>query len=110
MEATPETEQEAIAKVDAMAEAVTKDNRVILAHRLMAPLMCEAEAISAYIAETRQDVLRNALPEVTSLAEAISLASVDYRLTKEQQASLKQVLARTGRLTSARPPKPTPNE
>ena len=62
--------------VDKPLEQQGADNRVILAYRLVAPLLMENEAISAYLEETQQPTLRASLPEVTSVNEAVILASM----------------------------------
>lgn len=79
--------------VDKPLEQQGADNRVILAYRLVAPLLMENEAISAYLEETQQPTLRASLPEVTSVNEAVILASMEYPLTQSQQQKLTQLLA-----------------
>ena len=79
--------------VDKPLEKMGADNRVILAYRLVAPLLMENEAISAYLEETQQPTLRTSLPEVTSVNEAVILASMEYPLTQSQQKKLAQLLA-----------------
>lgn len=95
-------------KMDAPAEAAGADNRTVLAYRLTAPLLVENEAISAYLEETQQSSLRTSLPELTSVSEAVMLASMEYRLTRSQQAKLKELLRQALRssrslLSSAQP-------
>jgi len=80
--------------VDAPAEAAGADNRTVLAYRLTAPLLVENEAISTYLQETQQSSLRTSLPEVTSVNEAVMLASMEYQLTQSQQDKLHQLLVR----------------
>lgn len=90
---TPEELPQGIALlVDAPAEAAGADNRTVLAYRLVAPLLVENEAISAYLEETRQPNMRACLPELTSVNEAVTLASMEYRLTPSQQRKLTQLL------------------
>lgn len=79
--------------VDKPLEKMGADNRVILAYRLVAPLLMENEAISAYLEETQQPTLRASLPEVISVNEAVILASMEYPLTQSQQKQLTQLLA-----------------
>lgn len=79
-------------KVDAFAEKYTTDNSVILGFRIVAPLLMENEAISAFIQETGYLNLRASLPEVVSVSEAVMLASEEYRLTPSQQRQLQEVL------------------
>lgn len=92
METPAEQFDQAIALVDAQAEKLTKDSKVILAYRLTAPLLMETEALSAFIVETGQQSLRQSLPELTSLNEAVMLATSEYRLTPAQQKQLAQLL------------------
>ncbi len=80
--------------VDKPLEQQGADNRVILAYRLVAPLLIENEAISAYLEETQQPTLRTSLPEVTSVNEAVILASMEYPLTQSQQKKLAQLLSK----------------
>jgi len=89
--------------VDALAEKTTKDPKVILAHRLVAPLLMENEAISSFIVETHQASLRASLPEVISTAEAVSLATAEYRLTGPQQTLLEQALRLTRKTVTPAP-------
>ena len=91
--ATPETFPALLDKlVDKPLEKMGVDDRVILAYRLVAPLLMETEAISSYLEETQQSMLRASLPELTSVNEAVILASTEYRLTPSQQSKLKQLL------------------
>jgi len=96
----PDRAVEAYQMVDALAEKVTKDPTVVLAHLLVAPLLMENEAISSFIVETHQGSLRASLPEVISTAEAVSLATAEYRLTNQQQSLLRQALQWTRRATT----------
>lgn len=89
----PEQLQDGLTRlVDGPAERAGLDNRTTLALRLVAPLLMESEAISAYLQETEQLDLRGPLPEVTSLNEALILASTEYGLTRPQQRLLKRQL------------------
>lgn len=78
--------------VDKPLEKAGADNRVVMAYRLVAPLLMETEAISSYLEETQQPMLRMSLPEVTSVNEAVTLASMEYPLTPFQQRKLTQLL------------------
>ena len=80
--------------VDAPAEAMGADNKTVLAYRLVAPLLQENEAISAYIQESQSPNLRASLPELTSVSQAVMLASKEYRLTASQQQTLQQLLTK----------------
>lgn len=59
---------------------------------LVALLLSENEAISAYLEESGRMDLRAALPEVTSINEAVILATMEYRLTPSDQTQLQQAL------------------
>ena len=90
---TPETLPAILAElVDKPLEAAGADNRVAMAYRLVAPLLMETEAISSYLEETQQSMLRASLPELTSVNEAVILASMEYPLTPSQQSKLSQLL------------------
>lgn len=80
--------------VDKPLAQLGADNKVTLAYRLVAPLLVETEAISSYLEETQQQTLRQSLPELTSVNEAVILASMEYRLTPSQQQKLSQLLKR----------------
>ena len=89
--------------VDKPAEQEGADNKTVLALRLVAPLLVENEAISAFVQEEQTPSLRASLPEINSVTEAVMLASTEYRLTPTQQAKLGQLLR--GRF---KPPKQSP--
>ena len=80
--------------VDAPAEAMGADNKTVLAYRLVAPLLQENEAISQFLLEAQRPNLRASLPEVTSVNQAVILASQEYRLTASQQQKLTQLLTK----------------
>ena len=92
---TPENLPKGLEKmVDAPAEAMGADNKTVLAYRLVAPLLQENEAISAYIQESQSPNLRASLPELNSVSEAVMMASEEYRLTASQQQKLTQLLTK----------------
>ena len=94
--ATPETFPALLDKlVDKPLEKTGADNRVILAYRLVAPLLIENEAISAYLEESQQPTLRASLPEINSVNEAVMLASMEYEMTPSQQRKLTQLLSKS---------------
>lgn len=94
--ATPETFPALLDKlVDKPLEKAGADNRVILAYRLVAPLLIENEAISAYLEESQQPTLRASLPEINSVNEAVMLASMEYEMTPSQQRKLTQLLSKS---------------
>jgi hypothetical protein len=56
------------------------------------PLLLENVAISRYIRAQGDLTLRQALPEVTTIAEAVTLASMDRPLSRMEQTSLANLL------------------
>ena len=56
------------------------------------PLLLENVAISRHIQQTDNQSLRQALPEVTTVNEAVILASVDQELSTFQQRRLAKLL------------------
>ena len=86
--------------LDSPAEAMGADNQTVLAYRLTAPLLMETEAISAYIVETQNEMLRSSLPELNSVNEAVELATMEYRLNQSQQEKLRQLLKAAARKTA----------
>lgn len=68
------------------------DSTVIRAYLLTAPLLVENEAVSSYIEMTERHDLRNCLPEICSVNEAVILATREYRLNPSQQARLTKLL------------------
>ncbi len=56
------------------------------------PLLMENVAISRYIRAQGDLTLRQALPEVTTIAEAVTLASMDRPLSRMEQTSLANLL------------------
>ena len=82
-------------RIDQMAEEQESKGalpRSTLAFSTVAPLLLENEAISRYVQMKDSDSLRGSLPEVTSMDEAVSLATEEYRLTEPEQENLKSLL------------------
>lgn len=71
-----------------------KDSTVLLAYQATACLLAENEAISRYLESTDQLGLRSSLPELTSIPEAVDLATMEYRLEPSQQNRLAELLER----------------
>ena len=63
---------------------------VAMAFQDVMPLLTENVAISKYTQERPQ--MKQALPEIVSISEAIALASMDRPLNPMQQASLRNLL------------------
>jgi hypothetical protein len=55
------------------------------------PLLVEKEAINQHVNQNPE--LRNALPEILDEEEAATLMEQEYRLTKEEKATLTQLLS-----------------
>jgi hypothetical protein len=68
-------------------------DQVALAYLVVAPLLAENAAISRYIEMKSNPSLRAVLPELTTVEEAISLASMEYSLTVADQRKLRKLLA-----------------
>ena len=86
----PEEMQQAEDKeYKALARAVGHD--VAASYQDVKPLLLENEAISRFT--QAQPMYREALPEVTSIAEALILASMERPLSQTQQKLLKMLLA-----------------
>ena len=66
----------------------------------MKPLLLENLAISRHIQRTESLHLRNALPEVTTISEAVMLATAEDSLTASQQQELSRLLKKE--MTSAK--------
>lgn len=74
------------------AEQAGADHKTQLAFGLVAPLLLENEAISAYLDETDQGWLRAAMPEVNLVEEAVHIAQLECRLDHEQSECLARLL------------------
>jgi predicted anti-sigma-YlaC factor YlaD len=66
------------------------NHQVVSAYLDAKPILLERKAISAHL--QKHPELRNALPEVTTVAEAVSLVSMDRPLSRSEQAKLTQLL------------------
>ena len=86
------TADEMAALEDAMYQTLMKQNnhQVVSAYLDAKPILLERKAISAHL--QKHPELRNALPEVTTVAEAVSLVSMDRPLSRSEQAKLTQLL------------------
>jgi hypothetical protein len=63
-------------------------------YQLTAPLLMENEAISRYIYRTGNLNLRRTMPELTTVGEAVYLATQEYMLDSDQQEALTKLLVR----------------
>lgn len=83
--------------LEAQATALRRQgvaNKVVLAYQTVAPLLMENEAISRYIRKTDSLTMRAALPEVTTIPEALQLAEAEHELTPKQIKALRKLLQR----------------
>ena len=67
-----------------------KSQAIAAAYLDAKPILLERKAISAHL--QKHPELRNALPEVTTVAEAVALVSMDRPLSRPEQAKLTQLL------------------
>lgn len=83
-----------LAKLEQKLERGVADARVVRAYLLTAPLLTETVAISRYLEASGSNSLRSSLPELTSISEAVDLATAEFRLNPKQQAQLRQLLTK----------------
>lgn len=94
------TELETIEK---QLEREGADARVIRGYLLTAPLLMETVAISRYLAESESINLRSSLPELTSIREAVDLATQEFRLNRPQQVKLRDLLTKAHQSSASGP-------
>ena len=73
-------------------DAKAKDSRVTRGYCLVAPLLQENVAISRYVEAKRAPSLRGSLPELTTISEAVDLATQEFQLTPGQRQTLRSLL------------------
>jgi hypothetical protein len=73
-------------------ESAGASRRATLAFPTVAPLLLENVAISRYVQMKDSSSLREALPEVTTIREAVDLAVAEYSLTATEQRDLRTLL------------------
>lgn len=83
----------ALQPMEAKLEAQGADVRTIRAFLLVAPLLAESLAISRYVEQTGRTSLRNSLPEIVTVNEAMILASQEFSLKPSQQTALRKLLS-----------------
>lgn len=88
----PEALSAALQGMEASMAQKGADPKVIRSFLLTAPLLVENEAISTYLEESNRFSLRSSMPELTTVNEAVILASQEYRLSTSQQAQLSTLL------------------
>jgi hypothetical protein len=74
-----------------LREDIKTPTRVARCLPTFVPLLTEHEAISSFVSQ--HPALRNALPEVLDPHEAVTLATMDYRLAPDEQELLAKVLS-----------------
>jgi hypothetical protein len=79
-------------KLEKELEEKGADARVIRGYVLTAPLLMENEAISLFVEASGSTSLRSCLPEVTTINEAVALATEEFRLKPSQQTFLAKLL------------------
>ena len=87
--------QEALATAEdrLYKEAIPKaGQRAASAYATVMPLLLENRAISRFVVKTQRPDLRSALPEITTRNEAVTLASMEFRLTSSEQTALLKLL------------------
>lgn len=82
----------ALQSLTARLERVEKDPAVVRAWLTVAPLLFENEAISRACEAGGGATLRQALPEVTTVNEALMLASQEFMLDQSQTSKLRELL------------------
>lgn len=93
--------------LDKQAELLAKAGsqpRVINAYQVVAPLLLERPAIQAYLERTESSHLAKVLVDLESVAEALDLATTEYRLTNQERSALKTLLQRSPPLQTSSPP------
>lgn len=83
---------EALDELEKRVDEVARDARVTRAYCLTAPLLQETRAISRFVEASGAPSLRGALPELTTIHEAVDLATREYSLTRLQRRSLASML------------------
>ena len=79
-------------RVENAVDKLTRDATVTRAYMLTAPLLHENQAISRYLEATQAQSLRAAMPELTTIPEAVGLATDEFNLLPSQQDKLATLL------------------
>lgn len=67
-------------------------SKVAKLYSKLAPLLAENEAISQYIIQAADPSLRQILPAITSVAEALKVAEMENPMSDEERSSLAALL------------------
>ncbi|CCH01301.1 hypothetical protein FAES_3293 [Fibrella aestuarina BUZ 2] len=89
---TPEALSQALAKESDWLTSQGHSARVISAYQQILPLLVEHHALTQFITSSEAYSLRTALPEVTTVAEALRLATQEFSLTDSESSELSQLL------------------
>lgn len=82
----------AVAEREKLLERKGVDPKTTRAFVQVAPMLLENEAISRYVQAESLPSLRSCLPELTSINEAVDLATKEYRLNTLQMQRLRKLL------------------
>ena len=82
----------ALEKLEGELERKGADSAVIRSYLLVAPLLRENVAISQFLQRQQSTELRSCLPELTSINEAVALATQEFLLKPSQQTQLAELL------------------
>ena len=85
-------------------------SKVAQSFLLVAPLLMENKAISRFIEQVGRPDLRSSLPELTSISEAVALATGEHQLNPLQQSQLKSLLQKAYQNQSDELPSSVPQE
>lgn len=92
-----------LAKIEQKLELDGADARVVRAYLLTAPLLTETVAISRYLEASGSISLRSSLPELTTIREAVDLATQEFRLSRPQQVKLLDLLTKAHQSSASGP-------
>lgn len=87
-----EEQLQALAVLEKEIDAKAGDARVTRGYLLTAPLLLENRAISRFVETQQAPSLRAGLPELTTISEAVDLATEEFSLMPSQQSKLRQLL------------------
>lgn len=90
-------QEKLVADLEAQGAALERAGvapRVALAYQEIGPILAEHQAISRFIAMTEDSSLRSTLPEVTTVAEAVNLATAEFDLSPDEADGLAALLSR----------------
>lgn len=101
-----EKQLQALEQLESQLSTRGADSRVIRSYLLVAPLLLENVAISKWLMENEDGSLRSSMPELTSIPEAVALATQEFRLLPSQAKKLTALLTEAYRT----PPSAAPSE